>query len=548
MYGREIYDVVEELSQFSNICLGITSRISTIPPSCETLDIPTLSMEAARDTFYHIYKNDKQPDLVNRILEQLEFHPLSITLLATVGHHSKWDTDRLTREWEGQRTAMLRTKHNNSLAAAIELSLASPMFQELGPDARGLLGVIAFFPQGVDENNLNWLFPTLPNRTDVFDDFCILSLTHRTNGFVTMLAPLRDYLCPKDPASSPPLLATKDRYFSRLSIWFNPGDPGFEEARWIVSEDVNVEHLLDVFTAIAATSVEAWDTSGYFMRHLYWHKKRFVILGPKIEGLPDTHPSKPGCLVELSRLFYAMGSYAERKRLLVHGLKLWRQRGNDFEVAGTLRFLADANRILGLHKEGIEHLKEALEIYKRRREATGEAYCWHRLATLLYEHKQLDAAEVAATQAIMLLSSQGEQYMACQCYRVLGNVCHSKGEIEKAIYYFNIALGIAASFGWQDHLFWVNYRLAELFFGEKRFNDAHAHVERAKPYTVNDPYLLGTAMELQARFWYDEGKFEEAMAEALRAADLHEKTGATDAVERCRATLQDIEGAMNNRK
>ena len=252
--AQEIYAIMDELSLFKNVCLCITSRISTIPPTCESLNIPTLPAQAARDTFYHIYRNDRQSDLVNDILKQLDFHPLSITLLATVARHNRWGTDRLSKEWKKQRTGVLRTQHD-SLSATVELSLASPAFQELGPDARELLGVVAFFPQGVDESNLDRLFPTLLNIRKVFDNFYTLSLVYRCNGFITMLAPLRDYLCLKKPASSLLFRATKDHYFRRLSVDVDPVNPaGFEDARWITLEDVNVEHLLDVFTSIDANS------------------------------------------------------------------------------------------------------------------------------------------------------------------------------------------------------------------------------------------------------------------------------------------------------
>jgi tetratricopeptide (TPR) repeat protein len=500
-------------------------------------------MGAARDTFYRIYKHGEQSDSVNNILKQLDFHPLSITLLATVAQHNTWDANRVAREWRIQRTGVLHAQNSGSLAAAIELSLASPMSRELGPDARGLLGVVAFFPQGVNENNIDWLFPTISNAQNVFDKFCILSLAHRTNGFITMLAPLRDYLRPKDPASSPLLCITKECYFSRLSAYVDPDRPGFEESRWITctSEDVNVEHLLDVFTSIDTNSKNVWDVCAKFMDNLCWHKPRLVMLGPKIEALPDDHPSKPQCLDNLSRLFYSVGNDSECKRLLTHTPQLRRKRGNDFQVAQALSDLSEANRLMDLHKEGIQQAEEAIGIFERIGDRVKQAECLIGLAYVLCDDEQLDAAEEAASRAVDLLPGKDRQFLVCRAHRVLGNTHRSKGDTEKAIHHFEVALEIASSLNLDYELFWVHFVLAELFSGEGRFNDAHAHIERAKSHAINDAYNLGRAMELQANFWYEQRMFERARSEALHAAKFYEKLGAAQHLERCRDLLRKID-------
>jgi hypothetical protein len=83
-------------------------------------------MEAACDIFYGIYGDGGRSSIINDLLQRLDFHALSITLLATTASHNAWDYDRLAKEWDAQRAQVLQTDYNESLAATIELSLRFP--------------------------------------------------------------------------------------------------------------------------------------------------------------------------------------------------------------------------------------------------------------------------------------------------------------------------------------------------------------------------------------------------------------------------------------
>ena len=540
MDAQGIYSAIEELSRFTNICLCVTSRISTIPPNCETFEIPTLSMEAACDTFYRIYRHGERSDSASNILEQLEFHPLSITLLATVGHQNKWSIDRLVEEWEKRRTGVLETKHKTSLAATIELSLTSPTFQELGPDAPGILGVVAFYPQGVDENNLDWLFQTTSDAAKIFDGFCVLSLAYRSDNFVTMLAPLRDYLSPRAPLSSSLLCTTKDCYFTRLSVVLDPAQAGFGESRWIISEDVNVEHLLDVFTSIDAKSDNVWDACVGFMSHLFWHKPRRVILGQRIEKYPDDHPSKSDCLLWLSILAQAVGDHSERTRLLNQSLKLWKDKG---DLSGTiirLRFQSDAYSEVGRYEEAIQPIREALEVCEQLGDPVEKARTLMDLAEALVFANQLDEAEESASAAIALLPEDCDQFFLSYSHRVISGIYRSKSDNEKAIEHLEKALKIAISHNLHPVVSPTTAILVTILTQEQRLDEANVYIERAKPHADKSNNKMDTArlMIAQVNIWMQQCKFEDAISELSKAIEIFEELGATADAEQWRNHLE----------
>ena len=153
----EIYSTIDELSQLRNVCICITSRIHTVPPRCEILEIPKLSTEAVHDALYRTYMYEEPLDLGQRIAENLDFRLLQIPMLASVTYQNKQGVDHLMREWERRRTGTLQTEHNENLASTIGLPLVSPNSGEL-------LGVLTLFPQCVDEKNFDSLFSTISGK------------------------------------------------------------------------------------------------------------------------------------------------------------------------------------------------------------------------------------------------------------------------------------------------------------------------------------------------------------------------------------------------
>ena len=148
--------------------------------------------EAARNVFHGSCRLERSA-VIDTILAELDFHPLSIVLLASAVSENEWDEPALSEAWNDGKTCILEASGRESLEDNIESILRTPTIQELGITARETLEAIADVQGGVKEIYLLTSFPEINGVGEAVDALCKFSLMYRQDGFVKMLAPFRLY-------------------------------------------------------------------------------------------------------------------------------------------------------------------------------------------------------------------------------------------------------------------------------------------------------------------------------------------------------------------
>ncbi|KAG1805893.1 hypothetical protein EV424DRAFT_1578187, partial [Suillus variegatus] len=148
------------------------------------------------ETFEEASAFDAKGKKIKDLLGKLDFHPLSINLLTHTAQQNDWSPAMLLQRWNNWPSAMLNPGKGKlqSLSDTMQLSLDSPSIQALGKDGRRTLAIIAFLPQGLNDNLAGDLLPSLQEVDTICDVLRMQCLVYRQDNFIKVLAPIQHYV------------------------------------------------------------------------------------------------------------------------------------------------------------------------------------------------------------------------------------------------------------------------------------------------------------------------------------------------------------------
>ncbi|KAG1816378.1 P-loop containing nucleoside triphosphate hydrolase protein [Suillus subaureus] len=274
--------IIDDLASSSSVVLLLTTRSKHTAPYFVTqiVSVSTLERKFARKTFEHVCPQHIPTEIIDELSDGVDNHPLSVNIIARQAAQHEWSGAELLSAWKTNQATLLENGEgkSRSLRATVELSLNTPSVMALGDDARKLLEIIAFFPQGLNTMRVKALYPSATADADVL---CAHSIIHCEGNRFTILAPVRLYLGHKAPNPDAGFLNTiRNIYYRELS------GPIERRQALVEAEDVNVERLIafDFNKAINLDDSSRACTS--FLDNLAICKPRVTILTTMLRELP----------------------------------------------------------------------------------------------------------------------------------------------------------------------------------------------------------------------------------------------------------------------
>ncbi|KAG0697448.1 hypothetical protein DFH29DRAFT_149125 [Suillus ampliporus] len=360
----EIPTAIAEIADVPGIVLILTSRSRRNAPNVcwITKDIPPLDLSSAQDAFFRIYRQASRSTAeegIAALLEALDFHPLSINLLANAAQQNGWSQRMLLKRWKDRDSKVLDHGKGKlqSLSYTMGLSLSSPTIQNLGEDGRRALATIAFLPQGLNEALASDLLPSVPQVDTICDVLCMQSLVYRQDDFIKMLAPIRHFVRDFSPSLDSTCLRDIRAFYYRTVRRYSGARDNYADI--IISDHLNIEHVLPF--GLAHIPAETYDACGQFLRCLKSHLPRSTTLAPAIFNIienPSTWMPKANCLWQLGCIYSTLSQLAEQIKAFKAAGVLYLTAGEHENVAQCVVQCADAYRCQGHYIQSQQVLED----------------------------------------------------------------------------------------------------------------------------------------------------------------------------------------------
>ncbi|KAE9388328.1 TPR-like protein [Gymnopus androsaceus JB14] len=439
-----VQNLIEKICGQRQISVIVTMRGAEGPGNIEwnklggQSGLPPLTLEAARETFLSISKDENGSEDLDALLKELDCMPLAVLLMAQLS--KRLSLDDLINDWQNRKTNMLRNGNQDgrltSMNTSIDLSI-----KMLSQDAgfTKILPVLAFLPNGIPFWTLN-----LPKLSpELGDDFKMTVMSIIDSGLIyeetkslKMLSPIREYVQIKHPVTQHHLDQINNFYVQLLHN--------------LPQNRVEAQDLLDGHTAniqtIFTRQIDIAPQEAH-LKAMYCFAE-FTKFYPQILAMLDkalSHNWDGGQQEHINIRFqkvYIMrfgGFYREAisEILEIQTINL-QIDPNDQKV--QIQTLANCHQKLGeiyylqdQYSQAIEKLTNAQTEFEKIGDRLGAAQCLRSLGDIHRMQTECPQAIEELTNAQTEFEKIGDRLGAAQCLRSLGNIHRMQNEYPQAI-------------------------------------------------------------------------------------------------------------------
>jgi tetratricopeptide (TPR) repeat protein len=502
----QVEDIIAQLACVPGLVLIVTMRGTLTPLGVswsQTLpQISRLSPDAARVTFLDICP--RQDDMLDTLLQSLDFVPLAITLIAKVGEASQLSPSALLKKWKKEQTKLLNLGPSDRLQSvdhSIALSLQSASMTA-NPEALQLLSVLAMLPSGALLERLPRLAPRIVHIDAAVWSLLRTSLVYQdeTGGPLQLLSPIRSYISQHHAPDIDSLQDLREYYYRIASKCLcKPGDAGFINIKKeVIPEGHNMEAVLsDALTRCG--DEDSVIASLQYSRFLYWNSPRTDNLKLALQVIRTApYPRLLGrCLLELGDMHRLLNQYERARSTLEEAQRHFAQTGKQIEVAHCLWILSDILNMQCRYDEAIAMLADAQQRFQTLNNGLGVAQCLRSLGNALRMKNLYEEARIVLEDARQRCEEADYPVGCAQCMWSIGNVLRKQSRYAEARFMLEEAQRQFRELGNRLGMAQCMRTLGNILRNQRHYDEARPLLEDARRELVDIGDRLGAAQILR---------------------------------------------------